>query len=104
MSALIDRIDAKPSMQLSLDKLANLAGCSKRHFLRRFHAETGTSPHQYILNKRLESAYAQILDSSDPLTEIALRCGFSSDSHMASLFRRRFHISPGELRRRNDLR
>jgi AraC family transcriptional regulator len=100
--AVIDHIDADPMRRPDLETLAQLSGYSKRQLLRHFRDATGSSPHRYILNRRLEAARALILGSTDRLTEIAFRCGFSSDSHMAYAFRKRFGESPSGVRKKKS--
>jgi AraC family transcriptional regulator len=87
------------SCDLSLQALANESGYSRVHFIRMFRAATGYSPHNYLLNLRLERARELLKNSSLSLIDIALDCGFSSHSHMSRLFHKGVGITPSAYRR-----
>lgn len=65
------------------------AQCDVRSFARQFREELGVSPHRYVTHARVERAKSLLAKTKRPLTEIALACGFSSQSHLATVFRRR---------------
>ncbi len=92
---IVDRIADGPT----LCALADATGYSKAHFVRLFRRATGTSPHRYVLLRRLEQARHLIETSTLPLSEIALATGFASQSHMNTAFARVFRCTPGEARR-----
>jgi len=87
------------SCDLSLQTLANESGYSRVHFVRMFRAATGYSPHNYLLNLRLERARDLLNNPSISLIDIALECGFSSHSHMSRLFHRMIGATPSDYRR-----
>ena len=74
--------------EIKLDELARVAGMSSFHFAREFKRTTGTTPHQYLINFRVERAKALLSENELPLTEVGLRAGFSHQSHFTRLFRR----------------
>ena len=87
------------SCDLSLQALANESGYSRVHFVRMFRAATGYSPHNYLLNLRLERARELLKNPSLSLIGIALDCGFSSHSHMSRLFHKSVGVTPSAYRR-----
>jgi AraC family transcriptional regulator len=87
------------SCDLSLQALANESGYSRVHFVRMFRAATGYSPHNYLLNLRLERARELLNNPSRSLIDIALDCGFSSHSHMSRLFHKSVGVTPSAYRR-----
>jgi len=87
------------SCDLSLQALAKESGYSRVHFIRMFRAATGDSPHNYLLNLKLERARELLKTPSLSLIEIALECGFSSHSHMSRLFRKSVGVTPSAYRR-----
>jgi AraC family transcriptional regulator len=87
------------SSDLSLQALANESGYSRVHFVRMFRAATGYSPHNYLLNLRLEQARELLKNPSLSLIDIALECGFSSHSHMSRLFHKSVGVTPSAYRR-----
>jgi AraC family transcriptional regulator len=83
----------------TLGALAQVAGYSKAHFVRLFRRTTGTSPHRYVLRRRLEQAHRLIEMTTLPLAEVASETGFASQSHLNSAFVRVYGCTPGEARR-----
>jgi AraC family transcriptional regulator len=82
-----------------LQTLASEAGYSQAHFLRMFRAATGTTPHQYLLDLKLEKVKELLATRKIPLIEIAAACGFSSPSHLSTAFRKRFGATPSRYAR-----
>lgn len=72
---------------------------SVRHFARAFKETMGTSPHRYLLKRRVETAHELLLNPRLSLLEIALACGFADQSHFTRVFTAAMDISPGALRR-----
>ena len=83
---------------LRLAELAQVAGMSSFHFAREFKRTTGTTPHQYLINFRIERAKALLAKNDLPLTEVGLRAGFSHQSHFTRLFRRVTGTTPNSYR------
>ena len=96
---IIERMRSFDS-DLSLQALANESGYSRVHFIRMFKAATGSSPHNYLLNLKLERARELLRNPSMSLIDIALDCGFSSHSHMSRLFLKFVGVTPSAYRRR----
>jgi AraC family transcriptional regulator len=94
-----DRIEAELDTELSLVSLAKESGYSRAHFLRMFRAATGLTPHQYVLERRLSTAQQLLRQSKMLLADIALECGFSSQTHMNDVFRKQLGLTPLEYRR-----
>lgn len=86
-------------MDVSLSELAAECGLSVTHFSRAFRQSTGVSPHQWLLARRLSKAKELLSGSRLSLAEIALSCGFSSQSHFNVAFRSNTQVSPGQWRR-----
>jgi transcriptional regulator GlxA family with amidase domain len=85
---------------LTVDALARRVGMSPRNFARRFAAEAGTTPAQYVRHARLDAAKL-LLESTDlGLDAIADHCGLGSDENLRRLFHRRLSVTPGAYRRR----
>jgi AraC family transcriptional regulator len=97
---LSDRLETTPETDLDLDTLAAESGCSKRHLMRSYRASTGRSPHQYILDLRMEKARRLMLSPSLNLIDIAMECGFASQAHFTHAFRQRLGVPPSAFRGR----
>jgi AraC family transcriptional regulator len=99
MARLNDMIDFDLGSDLSLMALSEAVGLSKPHFVRLFRNTTGTSPHRYVVQKRLNRAQQLLRSSGASLTGIALDVGFASQSHMSRTFRNVIGITPGEMQK-----
>jgi len=91
-------IEANLSRAISLADLAAQVNLSTWHFARLFRNSFGESPHQYVLARRLELARRRLLASDAKILAVALDCGFSDQSQFTRAFRRRFGVTPGQLR------
>ena len=86
---------------LSLCELADLVSLSVSHFCRAFKDSFGSTPHRYIIRLRLELAQRLMLNTEDPLSQIAIASGHADQAHLCKLFRRGMGETPGAWRRRN---
>jgi AraC-like DNA-binding protein len=85
--------------KITLSALARQLGCSSFHLARTFKAVTGETLHARLIALRLSASLASLVESTDSISAIAHRFGFSDHSHFGSLFRRRYAMSPSEVRR-----
>jgi transcriptional regulator GlxA family with amidase domain len=85
--------------RLSVERLADHAAMSPRHFARAFTAETGTTPAKAIERLRLEAAREQVESSAEPIEQIAMHAGFRDPERMRRAFLRAFGQPPQALRR-----
>ena len=83
---------------LSIGKLAKVAGLSPQYFAEMFRQTTGFTPHQYVSHRRVERARQLLVDTDLPLAEVAHRCGFSSQSQFTTVFQRLTEVTPGKFR------
>jgi len=85
--------------RLSVERLADHAAMSPRHFARAFAAETGVTPAKAIERLRVEAARERIESGPDPIDRIAERTGFGDPERMRRAFIRAFGQPPQALRR-----
>lgn len=98
LALVLDLIESDLAEDLSLKILASVAGLSEYHFLRMFKQSTGYTPHQYVINQRIERA-TELLEKTDmSVTEISYLLGFSTPAHFTHLFRRKTGFSPSRRR------
>jgi transcriptional regulator GlxA family with amidase domain len=71
---------------------------SERNFLRRFRAEVGRSPHEYLCQIRLESARQLLANTVLPVDKIARHCGLFNGDHLRKHFLKYFGMTPSEYR------
>lgn len=86
------------SKPISLETLATNSNMSPYHFTRVFTAETGFTPHQYLIATRINSAKFLLKTPDIPIKEIAFGSGFNSESSFCSTFKKWEHMTPGEYR------
>ncbi|HEY9282236.1 MAG TPA: AraC family transcriptional regulator [Pyrinomonadaceae bacterium] len=79
---------------VSLGRLAQIAGLSRFHFLRAFHREVGLPPHKYQTQVRVERAKLLIAGGAS-IQEVAQAVGFVDQSHLNRHFRRLSQVTPG---------
>jgi AraC family transcriptional regulator len=80
--------------------LARECSLSTGHFARAFRHSTGLSPHQWLVQRRIEKAHALLRDGKLSLAEIARASGFADQSHFTKAYTRLRGISPGAWRRK----
>lgn len=85
--------------QITLDELAAVAGRSKYHFVRNFTAAFGMSPLRYLIQRRTDAAKRMLRGGTASLAEIAFACGFASQSHMTTVFKKAIGVTPGQYRK-----
>src|SRR3954470_22806301 len=84
---------------LDVAALARHACCSERTFARRFRAETGTTPLQWLLSQRVREAERMLERTGLPVEEIATRCGFGTAASLREHFGRVNATTPSGYRR-----
>jgi AraC family transcriptional regulator len=92
-------IHANLDQPIKLADLADVAGMSQFHFSRMFKQSMGISPHQYLLQQRVEQAKQLLKQSKLAIAEIALQCGFNSQSHLSKHFREATGMTPSDYRK-----
>jgi AraC-like DNA-binding protein len=92
-------IDAHVEHELTLQQLAAQCGLSTYHYLRVFAQALGVTPHQYLVRSRLRAAARRLVESEQPITEVALDAGFADLSNFVRSFRRAAGVSPRRFRR-----
>ena len=90
-----ERLDER----LSVERLADRASMSPRHFARTFAAETGMTPAKAVERLRLEAARERIEGGAEPIERVAARTGFGDPERMRRSFIRAFGQPPQALRR-----
>jgi AraC-like DNA-binding protein len=93
-----DLADARYAEAIDVAEMARAAGLSRAHFSREFRRAFGTSPHAYLLTRRLERAAALLRTTDRPVAEICLDVGLTSVGSFTTSFKRTFGRTPREYR------
>lgn len=99
LNRVLDYVDANLASDIRLADLASVAGLSIFHFARVFKLAVGLSPYEFVHNRRLERSRVLLTDDSLEIAQLALACGFSSQSHFTAAFTKAVGVSPGKFRR-----
>ena len=92
-------IDLHLAERIRLHDIAESAGLSRMHFAAQFRLAVGVSPHEYVLRKRLELGQKMLLETQRNTLDIALSCGFNSQTHFIAVFSRFMGETPYRWRR-----
>ena len=85
---------------LAVPELASRASMSARHFARRFAAEIGVTPAEFVARARVDAARRLLEETRLSMKEIAQRCGFSEEQNLRRAFARRLKVTPTDYRQR----
>ncbi|MDB5984135.1 MAG: DNA-binding protein AraC-type [Pseudomonas sp.] len=91
------RLDEEFDQNLSLTDLGASVGMDPLYLIRVFKNEVGTSPHSYMIQRRV--AHAQkLLRSGMAISDVSLACGFFDQSHLNRAFKKVVGLTPGNFR------
>lgn len=98
LKIVIEYIQEHLDRSLSLDILAGLVNISPHYFASLFKQSTGSPPHKYVTQCRLEKAKTLLRQRDLPIAFICQEVGFKNQSHFTRVFRQHFHITPKAYR------
>ena len=94
----IEYMEENFCQDFSLNDIAKIANFSPYHFIRVFKNQTGKTPHQYLIELKIQKAKFLLQSNKYNITEISHLCGFSNSSHFDVTFKRKTGMSPSEYR------
>jgi AraC family transcriptional regulator len=83
-----------------MSEIAAQARVHPVYLARVFRQVYGVTPGEYVRRLRLEWAKERILNSAEPLSDLALQAGFADQSHLSRAFRARYGVPPAHLRKK----
>lgn len=101
LKQVIDYIDTNSDRDLSLQELANLIQLSPRYFSLLFKQSTGFTPHQYVIQVRVNLARKLLLEGKISIADIAYTVGFANQSHLNLHFKRLVGVTPKQFSQNN---
>lgn len=94
----IDYIHTHLDQDLSLAEIAGAINITPTYFASLFKRATGLSPHQYVIQQRVERAKLLLSKTDLAIADIALQVGFSNQSHLTRHFKRLIGVTPKQVR------
>lgn len=98
ISNAINYIRDNLNNRIEISQLADMACMSKDHFTRMFRKETGETPNQYIILRKMEKAELLIVTTDMSVKSIANALGYDDSSYFNRLFRKQTGITPQQYR------
>jgi len=95
---IFDYINDNLSEDITLDKIANIAGFSKFHFSRIFKQFTNLSFYDYLSQQRIKKAENLLLNPKLTITEVAMQSGFTSISTFNRVFKSAKECTPTQFK------
>lgn len=100
VKTIVEYIEEHLGEELSLDKIAEELHYSKFYIEREFAKETGCTVYKYIQGRRLTLAARKLVETREPVSEIAYEAQYNSQQAFCLAFRRLYQCSPQDYRRR----
>ena len=79
--------------------IAAAAGYSPNYLTHKFKESVGVGIHEYLVFIRLQKAAHELISTTDTITEIAFRCGFSDSNYFKDAFKKKYGVTPRAYRK-----
>ena len=86
---------------LSVEEVADACRLNRSYFSKLFKDNMGCPPQEFLIGVRLAKAAELMCSSSAPISEIAVRCGYSNQFHFSRAFKKRYGAPPQKWRAQN---
>ncbi|MBE1300487.1 MAG: helix-turn-helix domain-containing protein [Alteromonadaceae bacterium] len=91
---VLEYIEQSYAQDISIESMAAVAGLSTAHFSRLFKKTIGSSPHQFLMSYRIETAKKMLSEHKRTMIDIALSCGFADQAHFSRVFKQFQQVTP----------
>lgn len=85
--------------EFNFKDIACIANFSPYYFIRVFKAETGMTPHEYLLNIKIQKAKERLTDRNLSISQVFSECGMEYSGHFAALFKKKVGLTPSQYRK-----
>jgi len=103
LNASVNFIEHNLKNKFEIEDVADRAGFSLFHFMRVFYSFTGYTLKGYIRERRLSDAARELLHSNIMVQELAKKYCFESSETFIRAFKKEFHETPNQFRKKNQL-
>ncbi len=97
LTQVVEYIRNHLEQDLGLNELANLLHMSPHYFCHLFKQSMGMTPHQYIIQTRVNRAKELLLTRKYSIAEVSLIVGFANQSHLNRYFKKFLGVTPGKF-------
>ncbi len=95
---VLEHIDRNPAAELTVPDLSNYSEVSIPHLHALFREHLDTTPHQYVLDRRIQAAKALLASTEQPVKQVSFEAGFNNTEGFCRTFRKRVGITPSAYR------
>ena len=96
---ILDYMNAHYLEDLTVKELAKRMGMSEKYFIQYFHIQTGSSPKQYLVEKRMKHALLLLAEHNSSLSYVAAKLGYSDPYAFSKAFKKYYGEAPGSFRK-----
>lgn len=96
---LLKSILLRPEQSWQVEEMAEIAHLSRSQLIRVFNKHLNTSPHAFVHKIRLQKAAMLLKSQADSVLSIALACGFQSEPHFITAFKKYYGETPSQYRK-----
>jgi AraC-like DNA-binding protein len=96
---VIQHLGNHREVHITLSELVSISGTSDSYLKTHFKREVGMTPMEYLMWLRIEQSKRLLRETGNPITDIALQCGFVTSQHFATVFKRLTSTTPRDYRR-----
>ena len=97
---LRDYIDKHYNEPILLEQIAAAVKANKYYLAHMFKAETGFSPLQYVVRRRIGEAQNLLINTDMSITQIAATVGYNNSNYFQNIFRKYMGMTPGYYRKK----
>lgn len=95
----VDYVEENLARGMTLADIAAAAGFSPHYFARAFRRSTGLSPHQYVVERRVQRAKGLLVRGESSIAAVAREVGFADQAHLTRHLKRVLGVTPGQVLR-----
>lgn len=97
----VNYIEQNYQRNLTVEEVADACRLNRSYFSKLFKENVGCPPQEFVIRVRLAKAAELMCSSSAPISEIAVRCGYSNQFHFSRAFKKHYGIPPQKWRAQN---
>ncbi|NLC31375.1 MAG: substrate-binding domain-containing protein [Candidatus Moranbacteria bacterium] len=100
VKTVLNYIHENIRLNISIDELTAIVPLSRRNLEKKFREATGTSVHQFILDKKVDLISAELLTTDKDLLDIAIETGFNDVRNVYRIFKKYTGYTPVSFRKK----